>query len=113
MAKKNTTVRKKALEYSKKCIDDIRPLLWIVTIGGLLLAFLCAVLRFDSAFPWITTMVSLPWAAHGAVCSFYMELAKSDHKGADGAGITFAAAQARNFMPEVEDSQMLDGDASI
>jgi len=112
MAKRSTSVQKKALEFSKKCIDDMVPLLWIVTVGGFLLAFLCAILRFDAAFPWIAALVGLPYSAYGTACSFYMNLAKSDHRGADGAGITFAAAQARNFMPVVEDSQILDDDNS-
>lgn len=39
-------------------------------------------------------MVGLPWSAHGIVCSFYLNMAKSDHK--EG-GITFEAAKANNF----------------
>ena len=39
-------------------------------------------------------MVGLPWTAHGVVCSFYLNLCKSDHR---TGGITFEAAKAANF----------------
>ena len=44
-------------------------------------------------------MVGLPWTAHGTVCSFYLNMSKSDHK--EG-GITFESAKANNFtvLPE-------------
>lgn len=90
------------VEYSKKAISDIRPLLWIVTIGGLLLAAYAIHENYMGALPWISTMVGLPWAAHGTVCSFYMNMAKSDHK--EG-GITFETAKANNFNATVTQAE--------
>jgi len=46
-------------------------------------------------------MVGLPWSAHGVVCSFYLTMAKSDHK---SGGITFEAAAANNFGVEKSNS---------
>ena len=43
-------------------------------------------------------MVGLPWGAHGMVCSFYLNLCKSDHR--EG-GITFETAKAANFNTNV------------
>lgn len=80
-------------EHSKE-ITDIRALLWIVTLGGLLLAFYCVHVNYTGALPWITAMVGLPWTAHAAVCRGYLDMAKSDHS--EG-GITFEAAKAANF----------------
>ena len=40
-------------------------------------------------------MVGLPWTAHGVVCSFYLNMAKSDHT--EG-GITFERAKANGFQ---------------
>lgn len=80
--------------FSKRLIADIRPLLWIVTLSGLALAFVCVWKGYTGSLPWISSMVGLPWAAHGAVCSFYMNMAKSDHS--EG-GITFEKAKAKNF----------------
>nr|DAH87266.1 MAG TPA: hypothetical protein [Caudoviricetes sp.] len=87
------------LEFSKQLVRDIRALLWIVTVGGLMLAFYCVHRQYVGSLPWIASMVGLPWTAHGVVCSFYLNMAKSDHR--EG-GVTFEAAKAANFG--VEDS---------
>ena len=93
---------KKRREFSKQLICDIRILLWVVTLGGLFLAFYCIRCGYTGSLPWISAMVGLPWTAHGTVCAFYMNMAKSDHKGgADGIGITYAAAQANGFHEEI------------
>ena len=87
-------VTKTKTEYSKKLVTDIRSLLWVVTVGGLLLAFYCVRKNYLGALPWVTSMVGLPWTAHGVICSFYLNMAKSDHK---VGGITFETAKANNF----------------
>ena len=86
-------------EHSKQLTRDIRALLWMVTVGGLLLAFYCVRSGFAGALPWITALVGLPWSAHGVVCAFYLNMAKSDHK--EG-GITFEAAKAKGFVQSVD-----------
>lgn len=83
------------LAYSKRLVSDIRSLLWIVTIGGFLLAFYCIWAGYEGSLPWISSMVGLPWAAHGTVCSFYLRMATSDHK---VGGITYDAAKANDFQ---------------
>lgn len=82
-------------QFSKWMIADIRPLLWIVTLGGFLLAFYCVYKGYTGALPWIGGMVGLPWAAHGVICTAYLSLCKSDHS--EG-GITFEAAKARQLQ---------------
>lgn len=76
----------KKLEFSKRLVLDIRALLWIVTVGGLVLAAWCIYMGYTGSLPWLSAMVGLPWTAHGTVCSFYLNMAKSDHK--EG-GITY------------------------
>lgn len=89
---------KKTKDFSKQLVGDVRNLLWIVTIGGLLLAFYCIYEKYLGTLPWIATMVGLPWSAHGVICSFYLNMAKADHS---VGGITFEAAKAKEFqMPE-------------
>lgn len=80
---------KTKLEFSKKLIMDIRALLWIVTLSGIALAFYCVYLGYLGTIPWISALVGLPWAAHGTVCSFYLNMAKSDHS---QGGITYELA---------------------
>ena len=87
--------QKTQLEYSKQLILDIRALLWVVTVGGLALAAYCVHTRYEGALPWVSAMVGLPWTAHGIVCSFYLNMSKSDHR--DG-GITMEAARINEFQ---------------
>ena len=82
-------------DYSKQLIADIRALLWVVTVGGLLLAACCIRTGYAGALPWLTAMVGLPWTAHGVVCSNYLSMAKSDHR---RGGITYEAAKANGFL---------------
>lgn len=91
--KKNKKKTKKK-EWSKQLIADIRSLLWVVTLGGLVLASYCIEQGYVGSLPWLSAMVGLPWTAHGVVCSFYLNMAKSDHR--EG-GITFENARANNF----------------
>lgn len=87
-------VKGKKPEYSKRLVSDIRALLWVVTVGGLLLAVYCIHEGYTGSLPWLAAMVGLPWTAHGVVCSFYLNMAKSDHR---AGGITFEAAKATSF----------------
>lgn len=87
--------RAKKLDYSKRITNDMRGLLWVISVGGLLLAFYCVRRGFEGGLPWITAMVGLPWSAWGTAAAFYLNLAKSDHK---AGGITFEAAKANNFL---------------
>lgn len=96
------------LQFSKWMIADIRPLLWIVTVGGLALAAYCVRVGFTGSLPWISAMVGLPWTAHGTVCAFYLNLCKSDHS--EG-GITFEAARAANFNVPQEPEGSIDSPA--
>lgn len=89
--------QKQKQDFSKRLIADIRVLLWVVTLGGLVLAAYCIRRGFTGSLPWLSAMVGLPWSAHGVVCSFYLNMAKSDHK--EG-GITFESAKAKNFQQE-------------
>ncbi len=93
-SQKRKRCRKRDNEYSKKLINDIRALLWIVTMGGLALAFYCIHEDYTGALPWVAAMVGLPWTAHGVVCSCYLSMAKSDHR---RGGITFESAKANGF----------------
>ena len=88
-------------DFSKRLISDIRALLWVVTVGGLLLAAYCVHRDYAGALPWLTAMVGLPWTAHGVVCSGYLSMAKSDHR---CGGITYDAAKAADFVQH-EDSE--------
>lgn len=80
------------LDYSKRIIADIRILLWIITIAAIVLAFWCVKLGYLGSLGWISVLVGLPWSAHGTVCAFYLNLAKSDHS---IGGITYETAMRK------------------
>lgn len=92
--RKRRTPAQQGREFSKSLVTDTRILLWIVTIGGLALSGWCIKSGFDASLPWLTAMVGLPWAAHGTICSFYLSMARSDHR---AGGITYEAAKADDF----------------
>ena len=87
--------KEKRLEYSKKLINDVRWLLWVITIGGIVLAFGCVYKDFSGGLPWITAMVGLPWTAHGVICAAYMNKSKAENT--EG-GIVY-----KNMMNEFEE----------
>ena len=85
----------------------MRGLLWAVTLGGIVLAFYCIYKGYVGSLPWVGAMVGLPWTAHGTICAFYLNMAKSDHS--EG-GITFEAAKATGFMQDssIESDELKD-----
>lgn len=94
------------MEFSKKLVRDIRTLLWIITIAGIALAFYCVRKEYLGSLPWITSMIALPWSAHGVVCAFYLNMAKSDHS---AGGITYEMAIKRNDISDSNDSIDING----
>ena len=77
----------KRTDYSKKMISDIRALLWVVTVGGLLLAAYCIRTGYAGALPWLTAMVGLPWTARNTFGS------------AKAAGFSQVAEEGENSPP--------------
>lgn len=92
---------KKQQEYSKKVLDNELALLWVNTIGMMALAFYCAHIRFDAAFPWLTAIATAPWAAWAASKTGYT--VKSTKQNSAG-GITYEmamlAAKAEQQNPQ-------------
>lgn len=84
--------------FSKQLVCDIRSLLWIVTVSGIVLAFYCVYLGYLGSLPWISALVGLPWSAHGIVCSFYLNMSKSDHK---KGGITYDLALLQQQQEQI------------
>ena len=118
--KKLSKLEKEQLAFSKKLINDIRGLLWIVTIGGFVLAFVCIWRDYTASIPWITSMVGLPWAAHATVCSFYMNKSKAENT---SMGVTYEYMMAQmglgsnttnnNYTEQNNDLGRVDDDATI
>ena len=67
-------------EFSKSLLVQESILIWLVTIAGLLLAFVCVGVGFTASLPWISTMVGLPWAAYGVSQAFYYSKSKCENR---------------------------------
>ena len=75
-------IKKKKTEFSKKIMRLEMLLLWVNTLGVLGLAYLSVWKTFDAAFPWLTAMVTLPWAAWGvAKIGYTMKSMKENTQG--------------------------------
>lgn len=89
--------RSKRKEFSKQIMAREMALLWIVTLGVLGLAFYSVKENFDASFPWLTAMVSLPWAAWSVSKTGYtMKSMRENTKG----GIVYDSA-----LSELEEKQ--------
>ena len=81
--------KEKRKEFSKKIMEMEMRLLWINTLGVLGLAYYCVHNNLDAAFPWLSAMVSLPWAAWGVSKTGYtMKSVKENTSG----GIVYESA---------------------
>lgn len=100
-SKRSSKRNKAMLDYSKRITNDMRGLLWVISVGGLLLAFYCVRHQYEGPLPWITAMVGLPWTAWGTAAAFYMNLAKSDHR---KGGITYETVMAEIGDPDTDNS---------
>lgn len=67
------------IQYSKRLISDIRTLLWIITITCIGLAYYVVYTGYQGAIEWIALICSSSWAAHGVVCSIYLQKSKKEH----------------------------------
>ena len=47
----------KKKDFSKQLVSDIRWLLWVVTVGAILLAFYCIYRGYTGSLPWVASMV--------------------------------------------------------
>lgn len=74
--------KKKKTEFSKKLLIQESILIWIVTLAFIVLAFFCVFNQYFGELPWLTAMVSLPWAAYGvSQACYYRKSEKENTKG--------------------------------
>lgn len=70
---------KKKTEFSKKLLIQESILIWIVTLGCLVLAYFCIMNDSYGDLPWLTAMVGLPWAAYGVSQMYYYKKAMAEN----------------------------------
>ena len=70
---------KKTKEFSKKLLIQESALIWIMTLCFIALACFCIVKDYVGSLPWLTAMVSFPWAAYGVSQCFYYNKSKAEN----------------------------------
>ena len=71
--------REKKSEFSKILLIQESVLIWIMTLSFIALAALCIIKDYIGSLPWLTAMVSLPWAAYGVSQCFYYNKSKAEN----------------------------------
>lgn len=69
----------KKQEFSKILLIQESILIWIMTIAFIYLAFICVSNQYFGELPWLTAMVSFPWAAYGFSQNAYYQKAKAEN----------------------------------
>lgn len=57
--------------FSKTLLIQESLLIWVMTIGFLILAFVCIIKGYSGSLPWLAAMASFPWAAYGVSQVYY------------------------------------------
>lgn len=70
---------KKTKEFSKKLLIQESALIWVMTLCFIALAGFCIVKDYVGSLPWLTAMVSFPWAAYGVSQCFYYNKSKAEN----------------------------------
>lgn len=95
---------KKKTEFSKKLLIQESILIWIITLGCLVLAYFCIMNDSYGDLPWLTAMVGLPWAAYGVSQMYYYKKAMAENV-KDGIKYdTVMADLARGTISALEDT---------
>lgn len=69
----------KKTEFSKILLIQESILIWIMTIAFIYLAFECVTNQYFGELPWLTAMVSFPWAAYGISQTAYYQKSKAEN----------------------------------
>lgn len=69
----------KKREFSKTLLIQESALIWVTTLGYLLLAFYCIFNGYMGSLPWLTASASLPWAAYGVSQVYYYKKSMAEN----------------------------------
>ena len=93
---------KKKTEFSKILLIQESALIWIITIGCLILAYFCIANGSYADLPWLTAIVGLPWTAYGVSQVYYYKKSMAENV-KDGIKYdTVMADLARNSITQVD-----------
>lgn len=90
---------KKKTAFSKGLLIQESILIWIITLGCLVLAYFCIINGSYGDLPWLTVMVGLPWAAYGVSQMYYYKKSTAENT---AQGIVYETAMADRACPTPE-----------
>ena len=108
----------KKREFSKNLLVQESALIWITTLGYLLLAFYCIFNGYMGSLPWLTASASLPWAAYGVSQVYYYKksMAENTKNGVKYESVIKELDNAyenyNKIIKEVADNIVIEGDNS-
>ena len=108
----------KKREFSKNLLVQESTLIWITTLGYLLLAFYCIFNGYMGSLPWLTASASLPWAAYGVSQVYYYKksMAENTKNGVKYESVIKELDNAHEnynkIIKEVADNIVIEGDNS-
>lgn len=79
VASKKDLQTKENKEFSKFLLLQESILIWIISISFILMAFIAIWKGYLGSLPWLTAMVSCPWAAYGVSQAFYYNKSKAEN----------------------------------
>ena len=108
----------KKREFSKNLLVQESALIWITTLGYLLLAFYCIFNGYMGSLPWLTASASLPWAAYGVSQVYYYKKSMAENT-KDGIKYESVIKELDNahenynkIIKEMADNIVIEGDNS-
>lgn len=69
----------KKIEFSKTLLIQESLLIWIHSIAMLVLAYICVLKGYFTEIPWLTAMISFPWAAYAVSQHAYYRKAEAEN----------------------------------
>ena len=108
----------KKREFSKNLLVQESALIWITTLGYLLLAFYCIFNGYMGSLPWLSASASLPWAAYGVSQVYYYKksMAENTKNGVKYESVIKELDNAHEnynkIIKEVADNIIIEGDNS-
>ena len=108
----------KKREFSKNLLVQESALIWITTLGYLLLAFYCIFNGYMGSLPWLTASASLPWAAYGVSQVYYYKksMAENTKNGVKYESVIKELDNAHEnynkIIKEMADNIIIEGDNS-
>ena len=108
----------KKREFSKNLLVQESALIWITTLGYLLLAFYCIFNGYMGSLPWLTASASLPWAAYGVSQVYYYKksMAENTKNGVKYESVIKELDNAHEnynkIIKEMADNIVIEGDNS-